>query len=83
MLNALAERSIIAVPSRVHCCAQLVFGDVSLRAPGDLDLLVRRQDVEAICDVLESRGYQDAGHGPGTFRLNPTQRRMYERLQCE
>ena len=83
MLNALAERSIVAVPFKGPLLAEMVFGDFSLRSPGDLDLLVRRHDVEAVCDVLESRGYRDAGRGPGSFRLNPTQRRMYERLHCE
>lgn len=83
LLDALDARSIAAIPFKGPLLGELLFGDAGLRSPGDLDLLVRHADVDAVRDVLEGRGYVDADQRLGTPSMTPTQRRMYEQFQCE
>jgi hypothetical protein len=43
--------------------AEQLFGDVSLRAPGDIDILIRPRDTYVVREELEARGYVDVGRG--------------------
>jgi hypothetical protein len=83
LLDALGTHSVRAIPFKGPLLGELLFGDASLRSPGDLDILFRPGDVSRVCDVLESRGYVDANRRPDMPRMTPTQQRMYQRFQCE
>lgn len=54
IIGALADSGIDAIPLRGVALAATLYGDVSLRSFGDLDILVRRPDVDAAIDVFRS-----------------------------
>jgi hypothetical protein len=82
VLDALDRRSVVAIPFKGPVLADLLYGDIASRSPGDLDILVRRENVADVRAELESLGFVDAeGHGGPS--LTPAQRRMYEHYQCE
>ena len=81
ILAALAEQGIVALPFKGPLLAELLYGDLGQRAPGDLDFLVRLRDVTPTCELLASRGYRDAHRSPVV--MTPTQHGMYRRYQCE
>lgn len=55
----LEQEGIPVVPYKGPALAVTVYGDLALRHAGDLDLLVRRQDVWRARDLLLSRGYRE------------------------
>ena len=57
ILRALQARGVRALPYKGPALAVTAYGDVGLREFGDLDILVRREDVDAAQHVLEERGY--------------------------
>jgi hypothetical protein len=57
LLLELEARGILAVPYKGLALAAQLYGNVALRPPGDLDLLVRRADVAAARALLLERGY--------------------------
>ena len=79
ILEALERESVVAIAFKGPLMAELLFGDVGQRAPGDLDVLVRPEDVACVCRVLEGRGYSDS-RGRA---LTSAQQRMYRNYQCE
>lgn len=83
LLSALDRQGVRAVPFKGPLLGEMLFGDAGHRAPGDLDILVRRDQVAVVRDVLEGRGYVDADLAPGTPHMTAVQRQMYERFQCE
>jgi hypothetical protein len=83
LLDALSLRSIVAIPFKGPLLGEFLFGDVGMRYPGDLDILVRPEDLSSVCEVLEARGYVDAGLRPGYPPLTDAQKSMYRRFHCE
>ncbi len=83
LLDALAGRSVTAIPFKGPLLGELLFGDAGLRTPGDIDLLIRPGDVVQVCDVLEERGYVDAYQRDDMPRMTPVQQEMYRQFQCE
>jgi hypothetical protein len=83
LLDLLRARAVLAVPFKGPLLGELLFDDAGMRSPGDLDLLVRPDEVSTVCEVLEARGYLDAGRRPGVPPLTATQQMMYRRFQCE
>ena len=81
ILAALTDLGIAALPFKGPLLAELLYGDLGQRAPGDIDFLVRLRDVTRTCDLLSSRGYRDAHRSPVT--MTATQHGMYRRYQCE
>jgi hypothetical protein len=73
-------RSVTVIPFKGPTLAALAFGDFRLRTYGDLDLMVREQDVPEISDVLTARGYDrdDVQDPPLPEHLEAAYRR-YER----
>lgn len=57
--------------------SQLVYGDVSLRRAGDLDLLIERHDYQRAKDLLESMGYKM------TPELSEAQEASHLKTHCE
>jgi hypothetical protein len=83
LLAALERAGVTAVPFKGSLLGELLFANASLRAPGDIDILIHPKDTRIVRGVLESRGYRDAGQGPGAAPLSGVQRAIYERFQCE
>ena len=81
ILAALETEGIAALPFKGPLLAQMLYGDLGQRAPGDLDFLVRLRDVTRTCDLLAARGYRDTHRSP--VAMTATQHDMYRRYQCE
>jgi hypothetical protein len=60
LLGALAERGILALPYKGPALAEAVYGGVTLRPPGDLDVVVPPERMTDARAVLLGRGYRDA-----------------------
>ncbi len=58
LFRELEEQGILAIPYKGPVLAATIYGDVSLRQAGDLDILVSRRDAWKIRDFLLSRGYR-------------------------
>ena len=61
ILALLASHDIPALPFKGPVLAAGVYGDLSLREAGDLDILLREDDVPAATDLLLSNGYRRLG----------------------
>jgi hypothetical protein len=83
LLDALSVRGVVAVPFKGAVLGEFLRCSNGDRAPGDIDLLARPQDVSSVRDVLVSRGYRDAGQGARAKPLARVARDLYERCQCE
>jgi hypothetical protein len=83
LLDTLSFRSVVAIPFKGPLLGEFLFADVGMRYPGDLDILVRSEDLSSVCEVLEARGYVDAGLRPGYPPLTDAQKSMYRRFHCE
>jgi hypothetical protein len=57
ILETLASEGIRALPFKGPALAVFVYGDASLRQPGDLDILVRAQDAPKAGEVLRTLGF--------------------------
>jgi hypothetical protein len=57
LLDFLAARGIQAIPFKGPVLALLAYGDLALRQFVDLDILVKRQDVSAVRDLLAGQGF--------------------------
>jgi hypothetical protein len=58
VMTALGAGGVSALAVKGPVTAALCYGDLGLRAFGDLDLLVAPSDVPAACAILASRGYE-------------------------
>ena len=57
ILDCLESRGIEAMPYKGLVLAQSVYGDMALRQPGDIDLLIHPQDLPKIRDAVRELGY--------------------------
>jgi hypothetical protein len=57
LLDVLNERKILAVPFKGVTLAASIYGNLALRAAGDIDILIHRSDVPAVSSALKSLGY--------------------------
>ncbi len=83
LLDTLGDHGVTAVPFKGPALAAAALGDPSLRRAGDLDLLVRREDVETTWSVLEALGYREVTEFEIGRRMNAAERRGHFRYQCE
>jgi hypothetical protein len=69
ILKLLERHGITAIPFKGAVLATAVYGNLSLRPPGDLDILVYRDDLRRAADVLAALGYRpwSATEGEGTL----------------
>jgi hypothetical protein len=68
LLAALADAGIACAPLRGPALAERLYGNGGTRPMGDLDLLVRRDDVERVRDQLAARGFRETDRRPGFAR---------------
>ena len=77
ILDTLSALGLEALPYKGAALAEAIYGDLALRQPGDIDLLVRPQDFPRIKDAVRDLGYFP--HAP----LTPPQERAYLRTGYE
>ena len=65
ILQACERENRPCVPLRGLALAEDLFGDITLRPMGDIDLLVRREDLEDITSILCGLGFQQMDRRPG------------------
>lgn len=68
ILRAAAGRGIRCVPLRGLVLAERLYGDITARPMGDLDLLVRREDLSRVTALLETLGFREVDRRPGFAR---------------
>jgi hypothetical protein len=76
------RRGVGVVPYKGPVLAASVYGDLGLRATGDLDLLIRVQDFPEAKEVLVLRGYKPTPWKTDT-QLVPNQEAAYLRFERE
>jgi hypothetical protein len=77
LLHVIEAHGIAAIPYKGPVLAAAIYGDVGLRQFGDLDILVRQQDVLKVKTLLLHQGYQPE------VALTPAQEIAYLRFSCE
>jgi len=58
ILECLAARGVEVMPYKGLALAELLYGDIALRQSGDIDLLIRPQDLPPIRDAIRELGYR-------------------------
>jgi hypothetical protein len=77
VLDDLESHGIAAIPYKGPALALQVYGDLKLRSFVDLDVLVRRSDVERAGALLAARGYRPQ------LQLSRTQESMLSHSNCD
>ncbi len=65
ILRACRNRDLACAPLRGLALGEKLYGANALRPTGDIDLLVRRQDLPIIADLLAGLSYAGMEHRPG------------------
>jgi hypothetical protein len=68
LLRAFASTGVRCAPLRGLALAEQLYGDITARPMGDIDLLVHPSDVMKAADVLRSLGFSEFEHRPGFAR---------------
>lgn len=77
LLSVFETHDIPAIPFKGPALAASVYGNLALRQFGDLDILVRKQDVLRAGDLLTSLGYEPQ------YRFTGARARSFLQSQCE
>ncbi|OFV95371.1 MAG: hypothetical protein A3H28_02200 [Acidobacteria bacterium RIFCSPLOWO2_02_FULL_61_28] len=77
LLRALHNAGIPAIPLKGLLLAELLYGDITLRVCGDMDILVPRRSVLRAFDLLVTRGY--VAQSPRWFLA---ERRLRNNFEC-
>jgi hypothetical protein len=81
LLRLLARHDIPVLPYKGPVLAMAAYGNLALRQFGDLDILVRQQDVQRAKELLLAQGYRWWEQRPIT--LLPRQRKVYELISAD
>jgi hypothetical protein len=65
ILRAFEVRQVACVPVRGLALAELLYGGITARPMGDIDLLVHKEDLPAVAETLNGLGFQELAHRPG------------------
>jgi hypothetical protein len=65
ILQAVASAQVLCLPLRGLALAEQLYGSVMFRPAGDLDLLVPRDSIRALADVLTARGFRHVDRRAG------------------
>lgn len=69
ILRACEARGVACVPLRGLALAELLYGDITTTRPmGDLDLLVRKEELHGVAAILKGLGFQEVDRRPGFAR---------------
>jgi hypothetical protein len=58
IVGSLTERGIEVMPYKGLALAEVLYGDIALRQSGDIDLLIRPQDLPRVRDAVRELGYR-------------------------
>jgi hypothetical protein len=83
LLGALRVHGVEALPFKGPALAALTTGDYTTRRAGDLDLLVRRSDIDETWATLEALGYCEGTAFEIGRQMTANERRNALRYQCE
>jgi glycosyltransferase involved in cell wall biosynthesis len=83
LLDTLAGHRVLAIPFKGPSLGVVAYGDPSLRRAGDLDLVVRENDIQVVCEVLAAAGYRELTERESGRPLSPAEHAAYRRYQCE
>lgn len=68
ILRGFEFRGVACAPVRGPALAELLYGDITARPMGDLDLLVRKEDLSRVAETLKGLGFQEMDRRPGFAR---------------
>ena len=71
ILDCLSAAGVEVMPYKGLALAEAVYGDIALRQAGDIDLLIRPQDLPRICDAVRDLGFRP------NWTLNEAEQRAY------
>jgi hypothetical protein len=71
VMALLEKNGIESLAFKGPTLAQMAYGDISLRYNWDLDLLIRKEQLEQAIELLKSQGYEPA------FQMTPAQYKSY------
>lgn len=77
LLRLFNSSGIAAIPFKGPVLAVQAYGDLGLRQFADLDILVRREDMEKVEEMLPLHGYRPR------YAFTPAQKRAHFRRTCE
>lgn len=82
-MQALRHRGILALAFKGQTLAARMLENYTLRRAGDLDLLVRKQDLSGVWAVLEDLEYREATEREIGRPMSAPEHRAYLEYQCE
>lgn len=65
ILRALEADGVACMPVRGLALAEQLYGEITARPVGDLDLLVRKEDLPRVSEVLRGLGFRQVDHRSG------------------
>lgn len=65
IIRAFEMRQVPCVPVRGLALAELLYDDITARPMGDLDLLVQKEDLSKVAEVLKGLEFQEMDRRPG------------------
>jgi hypothetical protein len=83
VLDALEDQGVMAIPFKGPVLGAIAHGDFSLRRAGDLDILVRDDDVSTVCRTLAASGFREFTEYQTGRPLSAAEHAMHRRYQCE
>jgi hypothetical protein len=83
ILDALGDQGVMAIPFKGPVLGTVAHGDFPLRRAGDLDILVRGDDVSTACRTLDASGFREFTRYQTGRPLSAAERAVHRRHQCE
>ncbi len=83
LLGALEEQGVAAIPFKGPVLGAVAYGDFTLRRAGDLDILIRIDDVSTVCQTLWASGFREFTEYRTGRPLSAAENAAYRRHQCE
>src|SRR6266540_963243 len=65
ILRLFESRQVVCAPIRGLALAELLYGDITARPMGDIDLLVRKEDLPMVAETLSGLGFREMNRRPG------------------
>ncbi len=64
-----SARHVYCAPIRGFALAEALYGDITARPMGDLDLLVRKQDLPEVAETMRALGFHEMDRRPGFAQM--------------
>jgi hypothetical protein len=65
ILKTFESRRVVCAPIRGLTLAELLYGEITARPMGDVDLLVRKNDLPGVASALRDLGFEEMDRRPG------------------